>query len=208
MFFFVCLGEGTLGFSIFIRRPSNAVTGAYGARTFNTTIFYSNYPSPTPPRRSSSSRAEPGGAPPPQAVVTLKARNLQCILHFFQKKKKRTKNIERERQFPDLGDFRGSKTRVLASSFTVFRTRAPKIIRKTPLFPHLAVKLLKKKFLRKIQGSSFSANPKTLCFTLFQALFPCKNAAKCSQTLFFHFGKAAKHVVWGSPKGLQKAQKA
>jgi hypothetical protein len=28
------------------------------------------------------------------------------------------------------------------------------------------------------------------------------------QTLFFHFGKAAKHVVWGSPKGLQKAKKA
>jgi len=66
----------------------------------------------------------------------------------------------------------------------------------------------KRFFLRKIQGFSFSANPKTSCFAVFQALFSCKNAAKCSQTLFFQFGKAAKHVVWGSPKGLQKAWKA
>ena len=43
---------------------------------------------------------------------------------------------------------------------------------------------------------------------MFQAHFPCKNAAKCSQTLFFQFGKIAKHMVWGSPKGLQKAKKA
>ena len=110
---------------------------------------------------------------------------------FFPKK--RTKNIERERQFPDLGDFRVSKTRVLASSFTVFRTRAPKIIRKTTLFPHLAGKLLKINAFSyvKYKVLAFPQILKPRVLQCFNHFFHAKTQPNAAKPCFFR-GRADK----------------
>ena len=128
-------------------------------------------------------------------------------LAFFLKK--RTKNIERERQFPDLGDFRGSKTRVLASSFSVFRTRAPKIIRKTPLFPHLAVKLLKINAFSyvKYKVLAFPQILKPRVLQCFKHFFHAKTQPNAAKPCFFTLEKPLNTRFGGPPRASRRPKK-
>ena len=79
-----------------IRRPSNAVTGAYGARTLDRTVCYSNtiplYSSPT--LRAGLGGLQPAGTNQPEAqiryviLIFLKsskqwARSSNCMIHRF-----------------------------------------------------------------------------------------------------------------------------
>ena len=63
-------------------------------------------------------------------------------------------------------------------------------------------------FLCKIRGFSVSAKAKTSCFTMLQALFFSKNAAKSKEIAFFASGNGAVARVLGvslEPKSAQKA---
>ena len=128
-------------------------------------------------------------------------------LAFFHKK--RTKNIERERQFPDLGDFRVSKTRVLASSFSVFRTRAPKIIRKTQLFPHLAVKLLKINAFSyvKYKVLAFPQILKPRVLQCFKHFFHAKTQPNAAKPCFFTLEKSLNTRFGGPPRASRRPKK-
>ena len=162
-------------------------------------------PLPGAPGRAPGWPPGGGGEPPSQELVPLKPRNLRCIWQFFPKNVPKTSSESVNFQIWAILGCLKLEFWLQVSAF--FEREHLKLLEKhhfSPIWPSNSSKK-KRFFLCKIRGFSFSANPKTSCFTVFQALFPCKNAAKCSQTLFFHFGKAAKHEVWGSPKGLQEA---
>ena len=119
------------------------------------------------------------------------------------------KNIKREPHFPDLGDFRGSKTRVLASSFSVFRTRAPKIIRKTSLFPHLAVKLLKKNAFSyvKYKVLAFPQILKPCVLQCFKHFFHAKTQPNAAKPCFFTLEKPLNTWFGGPPRASRRLKK-
>ena len=122
---------------------------------------------------------------------------------------KTPKNIEREPQFPDLGDFRASKTRVLASSFSVFRTRAPNIIRNTLLFPHLAVKLLKINAFSyvKYKVLAFPQILKPRVLHCFEHIFHAKTQPNAAKPCFFTLEKSLNTRFGGPPRASRRPKK-
>ena len=62
--------------------------------------------------------------------------------------------------------------------------------------------------LRRIQGFRVSAKAETPYFTVSQALFSSKIAAKCKKTAFFHSGNVAVVRISGFPEAPPKTQKA
>ena len=58
-----------------------------------------------------------------------------------------------------------------------------------------------------MHGFGVSAKGETCIFTLSQALFSSKIAAKCRKTTTFHYGNGAVVRISGSPEAPPKAQK-
>ena len=104
-----------------------------------------------------------------------------------------------------LGLFRGSKTRLWALIFQVFRTRAPKIMSKSSFFPHLAVKLVKKTSFSLVKYTvlAFPPRPKPRVLRCFKHFFSQKMQPIRRKWRFSPPEKVLWLEFWGSPSSLK-----
>ena len=109
-----------------------------------------------------------------------------------------------------LSEFRVPRTRVLTSRKHVFRTIAVVFLWKSMFFIHSADKLVGKSSFSYVEYRVSAFPPKSKPRVLHgpKHFFPRKIAAKCRQTLVFHYGIVAVVRISGSPEAPPKAQKA
>ena len=98
--------------------------------------------------------------------------------------------------FSILSEIRVPRTRVFTPRthvFISFSNESDCFFMKIELFPSFGRQTNEKNsvLMRKIRGFSISAKAETCIFTVSQALFKPKIAAKCKETAFFHFGSVA-----------------
>ena len=132
-------------------------------------------------------------------------------MYFALFTKSRPKNIEREPQFRNFlmfNDFRVSKTRVLASSFSVFRTRALTIIRKPRLFTHLAVKLVKKTAFAyvKYEVLAFPQIVKPRVLQCLKHIFHVKTQPNAAKHAFLHLKRPLNTWFGGPPRASRSSK--